>query len=442
MASMKKVVVLGAGESGVGAALLARKQGFEVFVSDRGALKQTYRQTLAAHGIAFEEGEHTAPRILDADLVIKSPGIPEKAPLVQEIRNRKIELVSEIEFASWFAKGTILAITGTNGKTTTTMLTWHLLRQGGIDAALGGNVGKSVALNVLERESPVHVLELSSFQLDDIRDFRPHIAMLLNITPDHLDRYAYQMENYARAKFRIIENQGPEDLFLYNGSDPLTMEYYGKTRIPGKALAIRLDMVRDGFLNAGGFEFDLNKSRLKGLHNAMNALFAIHAAQAMGVPAELIQEGLSSYVNAPHRMEWVGEIAGVAYYNDSKATNVEAAFYALQAMNQPFVWIVGGQDKGNDYAPLVELVREKARAIVCLGVDNRKIIEAFGPLGKPLVETGSATAAVQAAAGFARPGDAVLLSPACASFDLFKNYEDRGDQFREAVRDLKRETEN
>ncbi|MBK8878849.1 MAG: UDP-N-acetylmuramoyl-L-alanine--D-glutamate ligase [Haliscomenobacter sp.] len=439
---MKKVVVLGAGESGVGAALLAQKQGFEVFVSDRGALKPEYRQALAAHGIAFEEGGHTESRILDADLAIKSPGIPEKAPLIREIRNRKIELISEIEFASWFAKGTILAITGTNGKTTTTRLTWHLLRQGGIDAALGGNVGKSFALNVLERESPVHVLELSSFQLDDIRDFRPHIAMLLNITPDHLDRYDYQMENYARAKFRIIENQGPEDLFLYNGSDPLTMEYYGKTRIPGKALAIRLDMVRDGFLNAGGFEFDLNKSRLKGLHNAMNALFAIHAAQAMGVPAELIQEGLSSYVNAPHRMEWVAEIAGVAYYNDSKATNVESAFYALQATNQPFVWIVGGQDKGNDYASLVEFVREKARAIVCLGVDNRKIVEAFGSLGKPLLETGSAKAAVNAAAGFARPGDAVLLSPACASFDLFKNYEDRGDQFREAVRELKRETEN
>lgn len=439
---MKKVVVLGAGESGVGAALLAQKQGFEVFVSDRGALKPEYRQELAAHGIAFEEGVHTESRILDADLAIKSPGIPEKAPLIREIRNRKIEVISEIEFASWFTKGTILAITGTNGKTTTTRLTWHLLRQGGIDAALGGNVGKSFALNVLERESPVHVLELSSFQLDDIRDFRPHIAMLLNITPDHLDRYDYQMENYARAKFRIIENQGPEDLFLYNGSDPLTMEYYGKTRIPGKAREIRLDMVRDGFLNAGGCEFDLNRSRLKGLHNAMNALFAIHAAQAMGVPAELIQEGLSSYVNAPHRMEWVAEIAGVAYYNDSKATNVEAAFYALQAMTQPFVWIVGGQDKGNDYTSLVELVREKARAIVCLGVDNRKIIEAFGPTGKPLLETGSAKAAINAAAGFARPGDAVLLSPACASFDLFKNYEDRGDQFREAVRELKRETEN
>ncbi|MBK7475550.1 MAG: UDP-N-acetylmuramoyl-L-alanine--D-glutamate ligase [Haliscomenobacter sp.] len=439
---MKKVVVLGAGESGVGAALLAQKQGFEVFVSDRGALKPEYRQALAAHGIAFEEGGHTESRILDADLAIKSPGIPEKAPLIREIRNRKIELISEIEFASWFAKGTILAITGTNGKTTTTRLTWHLLRQCGIDAALGGNVGKSFALNVLERESPVHVLELSSFQLDDIRDFRPHIAMLLNITPDHLDRYDYQMENYARAKFRIIENQGPEDLFLYNGSDPLTMEYFGKTRIPGKAQEIRLDMVRDGFLNAGGLEYDLNKSRLKGLHNAMNALFAIHAAQAMGVPAELIQEGLSSYVNAPHRMEWVAEIAGVAYYNDSKATNVESAFYALQATNQPFVWIVGGQDKGNDYASLVEFVREKARAIVCLGVDNRKIVEAFGSLGKPLLETGSAKAAVNAAAGFARPGDAVLLSPACASFDLFKNYEDRGDQFREAVRELKRETEN
>ncbi len=438
---MKKVVVLGAGESGVGAALLARKQGFGVFVSDRGALKPEYRETLMTEGIAFEEGRHTESQIVDADLVIKSPGIPEKAPLIREIRNRNIELVSEIEFASWFAKGTILAITGTNGKTTTTRLTWHLLREGGIDAALGGNVGKSFASNLLERESPVHVLELSSFQLDDIRDFRPHIAMLLNITPDHLDRYDYKMEHYAKAKFRIIENQRPEDLFLYNGSDPVTMEYYRKTKIPGKTLEIRGDMVRDGFLNAGDQVFDLNKSRLKGLHNAMNALFAIHAAQAMGVPAEVIQEGLSSFVNAPHRMEWVAEIAGVAYYNDSKATNVESAFYALQAMNQPFVWIVGGQDKGNDYAPLVELVRGKARAIVCMGVDNRKILEAFGSLGKSILETGSAREAVSVSANLAHPGDAVLLSPACASFDLFKNYEDRGDQFREAVLDLKRETE-
>lgn len=441
--SAKTLVVLGAAESGVGAALLGKKQGYAVFVSDRGAIQEEYKAQLSEAGIPFEEGSHDEARILSADLVVKSPGIPEKAAIVQALRGKGTELVSEIEFASWFAQGEIIAITGTNGKTTTTLLTYHLLRAAGLDAALGGNVGKSFAANVAERESPIHVLELSSFQLDDIRSFRPRIAMLLNITPDHLDRYAYKLENYARAKFRIVENQRPDDLFFYNADDLVTMSFLGSVPLPGKALGLSEHMVERGVLHAGGHTFDLARCGLKGRHNAMNALFAIHAALAMGVPPSIIQEGLESYVNAPHRMERIAEVDGVTYINDSKATNVEAAFYALQAMTSPFVWIVGGQDKGNDYSPLVALVQGRARGIVCLGVDNAKILSAFGELGIPMAEARSAQEAVQLASRMASPGDVVLLSPACASFDLFRNYEDRGDQFRaEAKALLKNKVKN
>lgn len=430
------MVVLGGGESGVGAALLAKAKGYAVFLSDRGSLQPIYREQLSNAGIDFEEGTHDEDRILTASLIVKSPGIPEKAPLVQKIRARDIPLVSEIEFASWFTKAYIIGITGTNGKTTTTRLTHHLLCTGGKDAAIGGNVGKSFALNVLEGNHAIQVLELSSFQLDDIGDFRPNIAMLLNITPDHLDRYEYSIEKYAAAKLRIIENQGPEDLFLYNASDPQTRAFVEHTQVSGRFVGIDQNMFEGTHLKAGGFEFDLSSSPLRGAHNAMNALFAIHAALELGVTAVEIQKGLDTYVNAPHRLEWIAEIGGVAFFNDSKATNVESAYYALQAMNRPIVWIVGGQDKGNDYQALIPLVREKVRAIVCLGLDNHKILESFGPLGLPIEETRSAGEAVRVSRALAEPGDVVLLAPACASFDLFRNYEDRGEQFRAEVLEL------
>lgn len=427
------LVVLGGGESGAGAALLAKAKGYDVFLSDRGTLQPIYREQLSNAGIDFEEGSHDEDRILEAGLVVKSPGIPEKAPLVKKLRAKGTPLVSEIEFASWFTQSFIIGITGTNGKTTTTRLTHHLLCAGGKDAAIGGNVGKSFAMNVLEAPDAIHVLELSSFQLDDIARFRPNIAMLLNITPDHLDRYDYALEKYAAAKLRIMENQGPEDLFLYNASDPHTLAFVQHSRIPGRAIGLHQRMFDGNLLKVGGHTFDLSTSPLRGAHNAMNALFAIHAALELGVAAGEIQKGLDTYINAPHRLEWIAEIDGVAYFNDSKATNVESAYYALQAMTKPIIWIVGGQDKGNDYQALLPLVREKVRAIICLGLDNRKILEAFSPLGLPMQEIRSAAEAVQAARELARSGDVVLLAPACASFDLFRNYEDRGEQFRAAV---------
>jgi UDP-N-acetylmuramoylalanine--D-glutamate ligase len=427
------LVVLGGGESGVGAALLAKAKGYTVFLSDRGSLQPAYKEQLNRGGIDFEEGSHDEDRILTAELVVKSPGIPEKAPMVQKLRAKGTPLVSEIEFASWFTQAYIIGITGTNGKTTTTRLTHHLLYTGGKDAAIGGNVGKSFAMNLLEGNHAIHVLELSSFQLDDIGRFRPNIAMLLNITPDHLDRYDYSLDKYAAAKLRIIENQGPEDLFLYNASDPQTRAFVQHSRIPGRSVGIDQSMFEGSRLKVAGFEFDLSNSPLRGAHNAMNALFAIHAALELGVSAPEIQKGLDSYINAPHRLEWIAEIDGVAFFNDSKATNVESAYYALQAMTRPVVWIVGGQDKGNDYQSLMPLVREKVRAIVCMGLDNHKILESFSLLGLPMQETRSAGEAVHAAQALARPGDVVLLAPACASFDLFRNYEDRGEQFRAEV---------
>lgn len=433
----KMLVVLGGGESGAGAALLARAKGYRVFLSDRGNLQPIYREQLQNAGIDFEEGSHDEARILNAELVVKSPGIPEKAPLVQKLRAKGIPLVSEIEFASWFTQAYIIGITGTNGKTTTTRLTHHLLRAGGKDAAIGGNVGKSFAMNILEHHQAIQVLELSSFQLDDIGSFRPNIAMLLNITPDHLDRYDYALDKYAAAKLRIIENQGPNDLFLYNASDPHTKTFVSQTGIPGRSVGIHEGMFKGNILHVKGSEFDLSASPLRGAHNAMNALFAIHAALEVGVSAEQIQRGLGTYVNAPHRLEWIAEVDGVAYYNDSKATNVESAFYALQAMTRPVIWIVGGQDKGNDYGALLPLVREKVKAIICLGLDNTKILDAFGSLGLPIEETHSAGEAVRAAQSVARSGDVVLLAPACASFDLFRNYEDRGEQFRAEVNALR-----
>ena len=419
----------------MGAALLARKEGIDVFVSDKGMIKESFKAELSANGLPYEEGRHTRERLFEVDEIIKSPGIPDQVPLIGELVAAGIPVISEIEFASRFTTATLIGITGSNGKTTTTRLTCHLLQTAGLDAGMAGNVGRSFARILTEEPRPCYVLELSSFQLDGIDRFRPQIAMLLNITPDHLDRYDYRLENYVRSKFRILRNQGPEDLFLYNGDDPTIRAFLGDHPPVPRSVAISGAAIDGDRIRSGDWVFDLGATSLRGRHNAMNALFAVYTAQVLGASEAAVRKGLESFVNAPHRLEPVGEIDGVIYLNDSKATNVDAVYYALEAMRQPVVWIVGGQDKGNDYSPLLELVRKKVKALVCLGADNSKIIATFGESGKPLVETRSAAEAVEVAARLAEPGDVVLLSPACASFDLFRNYEDRGDQFRAAVQE-------
>lgn len=428
-----KIAILGAGESGTGAALLAKAKGHEVLVSDLGAIQDHFKRELEAEGIEYEEGKHTWERILTAEEVIKSPGIPDKAPLVKALRENGIPVISEIEFAARYSSTFTIGITGSNGKTTTTRLTWHLLHQAGLKAGLGGNVGYSFARLVLEGNYDYFVLELSSFQLDGVLKFRPDIAMLLNITPDHLDRYEYKMENYVASKFRIAMNQSDRDLFIYNADDANMSGYMSRNDIAARRAPISERQIEETHIKIGASVFDMSETPLQGRHNYMNALFAVQTAQALGISDEAIRAGLKSFINVPHRMERIAEINGVQYINDSKATNVDAVFFALDAMTAPVVWIVGGQDKGNDYEPLRQLVRQKVRAIVCLGVDNAKIVEFFGSDVADITETNSAETAAYAAMQWAQPGDAVLLSPACASFDLFRNYEDRGDQFREAV---------
>lgn len=436
------MAVLGAGESGVGAALLAARKGFEVFVSDGGNIREPWLQELQTAGIEYEQGGHTAQRLLEADEVVKSPGIPDTAPIVELLKKAGKPVISEIEFAARFTRATIVGITGSNGKTTTTLLTHHLLVRAGVDAMLGGNVGKSFARNVAEREPAVHVLELSSFQLDGIVRFRPHVAILLNITPDHLDRYGYRIENYVASKFRIAMNQGPEDLLILNADDPLINDWRRRHGFPAengpRLLEVSTQFASTDFLEIGDLTFDMRQTALKGPHNFFNACCAILAALNLGAEAEAIQQGLQTFVNAPHRMQLVAEFGGVRWINDSKATNVDAVRRALETMDRPVVWIAGGTDKGNDYSVLLPLVRRKVKALVCLGVDNHRLAEAFASEVPRLIETRSAKQAVEAASQLAQPGDVVLLSPACASFDLFKNYEDRGDQFSAAVLELKR----
>lgn len=431
-----KVAILGAGESGLGAAILAKKLGIAAFVSDRGNIKPAVKAQLSELAVPFEEGQHDTDRILGQDLIIKSPGIPDEVPLLVAARAAGRLVISEIEFASHFTSGYLIGITGSNGKTTTTKLTHHLLQAGGLDAACGGNVGNSFAALVAERDYPYYVLEISSFQLDNTVEFRPHLAMILNITPDHLDRYGYQMERYIQAKFNIVKYQQPEDVFLYPTADPNVAGKLDTFSPRSRAVGLALEADEFDHFKVGDFTFDLRRTALKGRHNAMNARFAAQAAIELGLEPAVIQAGFESFVPVPHRLERVATVNGATYYNDSKATNVDAVFYALEAMTEPTVWILGGQDKGNDYSVLLPLVKAKVKAIVALGADNSKIMGAFEALGLPLLSTQSATAAVAAAAQLAQPGDAVLLSPACASFDLFKNYEDRGNQFREAVLSL------
>lgn len=441
----KKIVILGSGESGTGAALLAQRVGYEVFVSDKSPIKEQYKTVLSGHNIDFEEGIHTLERILEADEVVKSPGIPEKTEVMKAVRAKGIPVIGEIELGYRYANNAVIvAITGSNGKTTTTNLIYHLLKTAGVNARMGGNVGDSFAGLVLQQMDqpqeapPVYVLEVSSFQLDDTVMFRPRISILLNITPDHLDRYDYLLENYVRSKFRIVNNQQIEDLFITNADDENIQHYLENHPdiIHPVMQQVGAKDFQNGYVVIDEYAFDLSHTHLKGPHNLFNAACAIRTVLELGIDPDQIVEGLVRFNPPPHRLERVGDVNGVRWINDSKATNVDAVFYALQAVDTPIVWIAGGTDKGNDYTPLLHLVRQRVKALVCMGVDNEKLKNTFGDFGFPLTEARSAQEAVAQAAALSDEGDTVLLSPACASFDLFKNYEDRGDQFRAAVRGM------
>lgn len=446
----KGIVILGSGESGTGAAILAKQKGFEVFVSDSGAIPENFKIELLEHKIEFEEGHHSEEKILNADEVIKSPGIPDKNELIKKIRANNISVISEIEFAARYTSAKKICITGTNGKTTTTLLTYHLLKKAGLNVACGGNVGTSFARLVSEKNYEYYVLELSSFQLDGMFDFKADIAVLTNITPDHLDRYDYELKNYVDSKFRIIQNQTEEDCFIYSADDPVTAENISRFRIRAKQFPFSYEkelpvgaFVKDKQIissidinNLNPFTMYVNELSLSGRHNAFNSMAAAIIGQVLRIRKDTIRESLSDFQNIEHRLEPSGTIGGVEFINDSKATNVNSAWYALESMEKPTIWIAGGVDKGNDYTLLKELVKDKVRIIVCMGLDNRKIHEAFGADVDMIVNTTSAKEAVHVAQKLAKPGEVVLLSPACASFDLFKNYEDRGRQFKNAVKEL------
>jgi UDP-N-acetylmuramoylalanine--D-glutamate ligase len=444
----KRIVILGGGESGVGAALLAKQQEYDVFLSDASSLKEVYRNELKNVGIGFEEGGHTAEKILNADEVVKSPGIPEKNEMVKKIRAKGIEIISEIELAYRFkSKSKIIAITGSNGKTTTTALTFHICKTAGMNCAMVGNIGFSFARQVATDPKPLYIVEISSFQLDDIKTFKADVAILTNITEDHLDRYEYKFENYIRSKFRITLNQGKDDHFIYCLDDEVTMKYIRQFNIQSKQLPISMKnelpngaFIKDGdmYVRTGAdyTSMSVNDFALKGIHNQYNTMAACVAASVMSLRKEKIREAVTTFQSLAHRMEPVATVRGVEFINDSKATNVNSTWFALESMTKPTILILGGVDKGNDYSLITELVKEKVKAIICLGTDNRKIHEAFGNIVNPIVNTASASEAVHAAFHFAEKGDVVLLSPACASFDLFKNYEDRGDQFKKEVKEL------
>lgn len=431
------IVVLGGGESGVGAALLAQRKGAKVFLSDRGTIGQNQQVELELAGIDFESGQHTWDRIFAADEVIKSPGIPDTVPLIQQLHDQGIPVIGEIEFASRFTDASIIAITGSNGKTTTAYLTHHLLEAAGKTVALVGNVGVSFARYLAEEEMPeIFVIEVSSFQLDSIREFCPTVAAVLNITPDHLDRYNYEMQGYIDSKMRVSRNQLETGSFWYLAEDENIATGMKRNAVVAQKCPISKSQLTEKGIVIGGEDIDLTSTQLKGKHNALNALFAAGMAQTFGISIEQIRKGLESFQPVPHRLEPVGVIDGVEYINDSKGTNVDAVTYALDAMEKDIIWIAGGTDKGNDYTPLLELVREKVKALVCLGADNTKLKAAFADIITTIEETKTAEAAVDIARSLAQEGQVVLLSPACASFDLFKNYMARGDQFRAAVQAL------
>lgn len=446
----KRIVILGSGESGVGSAILAQAKGFDVFVSDKGLIQDKYKAELTVNNIAFEEGTHTSDLILNATEIIKSPGIPDKAELVVKAKEKNIPVISEIEFAGRYTNAKKICITGSNGKTTTTLLTYHILKKAGYNVGLGGNVGKSFAYQVAKENHDYYVLELSSFQLDGMFAFKADVAVLLNITPDHLDRYDYKFENYIASKFRITQNQTKEDAFIYCADDAVMEDYMKHHQFGGQLIPFSIKKTIEGngaYLNEKEITLNYNNNpkpltmtieqlALQGKHNVYNSMAASLAARIVDIRKDIIRESLEDFVNAEHRLEFVASINGIEFINDSKATNVNSTWYALESMQKPTVLILGGQDKGNNYEELMDLVKEKVKAIVCLGVDNKKIIKAFKGSVETIMEASSAGEAVAMSYKLATKGDAVLLSPACASFDLFKNYEERGAQFKAAVRGL------
>lgn len=443
-----RVVILGAGESGVGSAILATQKNFDVFVSDFGKIKEAYRKELSVMGIAFEEGQHTEALILNANLVIKSPGIPDKAPIVKQLRSKRIPVVSEIEFASIYTTAKTICITGSNGKTTTTTLTYEIMKRAGIDVAMAGNIGKSFARMVAEEDHDYYVIELSSFQLDGMYNFKANVAVLLNITPDHLDRYDYNMQNYIDSKFRVVQNQTADDVFIYFADDEILTREVQNRNISSNKLPFTLGKKLSGDgakvvddhlniqLNKKTFKMSIYDLALQGKHNTCNSMAAAIVGKVSGIRNEFIRECLTDFRGVEHRLEKYITVHGIEFINDSKATNINSVWYALESMTKPVVWIVGGIDKGNNYNELMELVKTKVKAIVCLGKDNTKIVNAFKGVVPDIVETESMDHAVKSAYFLSEPGDVVLLSPACASFDLFDNYEDRGQQFKDKVRNL------
>ncbi len=442
----KKLVILGGGESGIGTALLAKAKGYKVFVSDKGTIKEKYRDVLIHNEIEFEDNQHTESKILNADIVMKSPGIPDKVSIVKQIREKGIPMVSEIEFASKYTNATIVGITGSNGKTTTATLTHHILKQE-LEVGLSGNIGQSFAQQILEHDYPNYVLEISSFQLDDINDFKPHIAVLLNITPDHLDRYDYKFEKYINSKFRIVMNQTKDDYLVYDADDEVIANWLKTNKIQSTLLPFSLvrPIENGAYLDKETIKITIDNNQiimptanlaLEGKHNIKNQMAASTVAHLLKIRKQTIRESLENFQGVEHRLEHVLKINKVQYINDSKATNVNATYYALDSMDTPTVWIVGGVDKGNDYNELFSFVNEKVKAIICLGVDNEKLMNTFGNMVDVIIETQFMSEAVKIAYKLAESGDTVLLSPACASFDLFENYEDRGRQFKDAVRNL------
>lgn len=443
----KRAVILGAAESGVGAAILALKQGFDVFVSDKGTIKEKYRNELITRQIEFEEENHSEEKILNADVVIKSPGIPDKAPLIKKLKEQGTPVISEIEFAGRYTSAKKICISGSNGKTTTTLLTYHMFQKAGLNVGLAGNVGQSMAWQVAEKEFDYYVIELSSFQLDGMYEFKADVAVLLNITPDHLDRYEYKMQNYIDSKFRITQNQTASDVFIWCSDDPVLKHEMSKCKLSARCVPFTLGTppaegagITDNKLiinwEQNIFTMSILDIALQGNHNTYNSMAAGISGMAVNIRNEKIRESLSDFKGVEHRLERFLKVHGIEFINDSKATNINSTWYALESMTTPTVWIVGGIDKGNDYSELYDLVKSKVKAIVCLGVDNSKILEAFKNVGVDMVETQSMEDAVRSAYFLAKNGDTVLLSPACASFDLFENYEDRGHQFKQAVREL------
>lgn len=442
-----KLVVLGAGESGVGTAILGKQKGYDVFVSDRGAIAKKYKKVLLNNEISYEEGKHTESEIFKADVVMKSPGIPDEVPMIIELKQKGIQVISEIEFASKYTVGLVVGITGSNGKTTTTMLLNHVLKNADLNVGMGGNIGDSFAKQVAENNFDIHVLELSSFQLDGIEEFSPHIAIITNISPDHLDRYNYNYENYINSKFRITKNQTENDFLIYDNDDEEIVKWLNKNNVKATLLPFSLtaELKQGVFIKDNSIIIKYKNEEkimgistlaLKGKHNTKNAMAAAMSASLLKVRNNLIRESLEDFEGAEHRLEHVLKINDVHYINDSKATNINATYYALDSVKTPTVWIVGGVDKGNDYLELMPLVREKVKAIICLGVENQKIVQSFNNVVDLIVETAGAEEAVKVAYKIAEKGDTVLLSPACASFDLFESYEDRGKQFKKAVREL------